>query len=202
MYLNTYKVSNYHPGAPMLQQLLWFFIGDFLCRTPVIPFSAFKVVVLRLFGAKIGKGVVIKPGVKVKFPWRLTVGDHVWIGENAWIDNVAPVIVKNHVCISQDVYLCTGNHDWRDPSFALVTGEIYLEDSSWLAARSVVGPKVTVGRGAVLGIGSVASRSLEPMTIYLGNPARPVKPRKMNPYYPFDHHSLTKQLMDANLVDN
>lgn len=202
MYLNTYKVSNYHPGAPMFQQLLWFFIGDFLCRTHLIPLSAFKTFILRLFGAEIGKGVVIKPGVKVKFPWRLKVGDHVWIGENVWIDNVAPVIIKNHVCISQDVYLCTGNHDWRDPSFALVTGEIYLEESSWIAARSVVGPKVKVGQGAVLGIGSVASRSLDPMTIYLGNPARPVKERTMNTYYPFSHHSLSKQLMDVNLVDN
>ncbi len=202
MYLNTYTAGHYHPGAPVLKQILWLFIGDFLCRTHLIPLSTFKVLVLRLFGAEIGRGVVIKPGVKVKFPWRLKVGDHVWIGENAWIDNVAPVTIKNHVCISQDVYLCTGNHDWRDPSFALLTGEIHLEESSWIAARAVVGPKVKVGRGAVLGLGSVASQSLEPMTIYFGNPARPVKERKMKRYSNFRHHSLPKQLVDANLADN
>ncbi|MEB3310447.1 MAG: putative colanic acid biosynthesis acetyltransferase [Snowella sp.] len=202
MYLNTYKVSHYHPGAPILKRLLWFFVGDFLCRTHLIPLSAFKVFILRLFGAEIGQGMVIKPGVKIKFPWRLKVGDHVWIGENAWIDNVAPVIIKNHVCISQDVYLCTGNHDWRDPSFALLTGEIYLEEGSWIAARSVVGPKVKVGRGAVLALGSVASRSLDPMTIYSGNPARPVKERRIKTYPNFGHYSLPKSLIHANFADD
>ena len=155
------------------------FLGDFLFRTRLLPIKAFKVFLLRSFGAQIGTGVVIKPGVKVKFPWRLKVGDHVWIGENAWIDNIATVTIRDHVCISQDVYLCTGNHDWRDRNFKLLTGEIHIEEGSWLAARSVIGPGVTVGRGAILGLGSVASRSLQPMTIYSGNPAQPVKQRNL-----------------------
>jgi putative colanic acid biosynthesis acetyltransferase WcaF len=179
MYLNNYTPTGYTPGASIIKQLFWFFGGDLLFRTHLLPINAFKVFLLRLFGAEIGKGVVIKPGVKVKFPWRLKVGNHVWIGENVWIDNIAPVTIRNHVCISQDVYLCTGNHDWRDPNFKLLTGEIYVEDGSWLAARSVIGPGVRVGRGAILGLGSVASRSLQPMTIYSGNPAQPVKERNL-----------------------
>ena len=119
----------------------------------------------------------IKPGVRVKFPWRLTVGDHAWIGENAWIDNLAPVTVESHVCLSQDVYLCTGNHDWSDPNFQLIAAEIYIEQGSWIAARAVIGPGVRVGRGAILALGSVAGRSLEAMTIYAGNPAQPIKKR-------------------------
>jgi putative colanic acid biosynthesis acetyltransferase WcaF len=139
--------------------------------------SAFKVWILRCFGAQIGQQVRIKPEVRVKFPWRLSVGDYVWIGENAWLDNVAPIIIESHVCISQDVYLCTGNHDWSHPEFKLIPAPIHIEQGSWLAARAVVGPGVTVGRGAVLCLGSVTGRSLQPMTIYAGNPAQPIKHR-------------------------
>ncbi|MGL5083034.1 MAG: putative colanic acid biosynthesis acetyltransferase [Microcoleaceae cyanobacterium] len=179
MRLSNYTTGAYSPGAPLIQQILWFFIGDLLTRSDWLPVSGFKVFILRCFGAKIGQGVRIKPGVRVKFPWRLTIGDYVWIGENVWIDNLVSVTLESHVCLSQDVYLCTGNHDWSHPGFQLVTGEIYLEESSWIAARSTVGPGVRVGRGAVLGLGSVTGRSLEPMTIYVGNPAQPIKQRVM-----------------------
>lgn len=177
MRLNNY--TTYAPTAPLWKQILWFFFGDPLVRSQWLFFSGFKVWLLRRFGAKIGVHVRIKPNVRVKFPWQLVVGDYVWIGENAWFDNIAPITVESHVCISQEVYLCTGNHDWSHPDFKLMTGSIYLEESSWLAARSTVGPGVTVGRGAVLTVGSVAGRSLQPMTIYTGNPAQAIKPRKM-----------------------
>lgn len=100
-----------------------------------------------------------------------------WIGENAWLDNVAPITIESHVCISQDVYLCTGNHDWSHPDFKLIPAPIYIEQSSWIAARATIGPGVTVGKGAILSLGSVTGRSLQPMTIYAGNPAQPIKQR-------------------------
>ncbi len=112
------------------------------------------------------------------------MGDHVWIGENAWIDNLASVTLESHVCLSQEVYLCTGNHDWTAADFKLITAEIYIEESSWIAARAVIGPGVKVGRGAILGLGSVTGHSLEAMTIYAGNPAQPIKKRVI-----FDHQS-------------
>jgi putative colanic acid biosynthesis acetyltransferase WcaF len=89
---------------------------------------------LRRFGATIGQGARIKPGVRVKLPWRLTIGDHCWIGENTWFDNLAPITIADHVCISQDVYLCTGNHDWSDPNFKLITRSIHIEKGSWLGS--------------------------------------------------------------------
>lgn len=177
MHLNQYTTGDYTPGASLLKQLLWFFLGDSLVQSNLIPFSNFKVWILRGFGARIGRGVRIKPGVKVKFPWRLTVGNYCWIGEDAWLDNVAPIALEDHVCLSQGVYLCTGNHDWSDPSFQLIHASIYIEAGSWIAARAIVGPGVTIGQGATLCLGSVASRSLEPMTIYAGNPALPIKKR-------------------------
>ncbi len=192
MRLDQYTLGNYTPGAPLWKQLLWYFLGEPLFRTHWLPVSTFKVLLLRLFGAKIGQQVRIKPGVRVKFPWRLTVGDYTWIGENAWLDNVAPITIENHVCISQDVYLCTGNHDWRDPHFKLIPTAIYIAEGSWIAARAVVGPGVTIGKGAVLALGSVTGRSLEPMTIYAGNPAQPIKQRVISGTLVIHPHDLPK----------
>ncbi|MEB3173585.1 MAG: WcaF family extracellular polysaccharide biosynthesis acetyltransferase [Cyanobacteriota bacterium] len=179
MRLDLYSPGSYDPGAGLTTQLLWFYLGDFLVQTHLIPVSGFKVWVLRRFGAEIGQNVVIKPGVKIKFPWRLKVGDQVWLGERCWIDNLAPVTIESQVCVSQNVYLCTGNHDWSQPSFNLRLGEIYLETGCWLAANSTVGPGVRIGCGAVLTLGSAALKSLEPMGIYSGNPCQKVKTRQI-----------------------
>lgn len=179
MRLNQYTVGDYTPGAPYWKQLLWYFAGSPLVESYWLPLSALKIWILRIFGAKIGQGVRIKPGVRVKFPWRLNIGDFVWIGEDTWIDNLAPVTIQSHVCLSQGVYLCTGNHDWNHPDFKLISAPIHIQESSWIAARSVIGPGVTVGRGAVLTLGGVTGKSLEPMTIYAGNPAQPIKQRKL-----------------------
>jgi putative colanic acid biosynthesis acetyltransferase WcaF len=175
--LNRYNKGNYSIAANMVTQILWFFVGSPLLAAYWLPMSGVKVKILKLFGAKIGAGVRIKPGVRVKFPWELEVGDHVWIGEGVWLDNLAKISIADHGCISQDAYLCTGNHDWTDPQFTLITKEIQLGEGCWIGARATVGPGVTVGAGAILGLGSVTSKSLEPMTIYAGNPAIAIKPR-------------------------
>lgn len=180
MRLDTYTVGSYTPGAPLWKQLLWYFAGHPIVASRWLAFSGVKVATLRLFGAHIGQGVRIKTGVRVKFPWRLQVGDYVWLGEECWIDNVADVKIDSHVCLSQGVYLCTGNHDWTHPVFALKCSPIWIQRGSWIGAKAAVGPGVTVGVGAVLALGSIAAKSLEPMTIYSGNPAQPVKERKIN----------------------
>ncbi|WP_263971691.1 putative colanic acid biosynthesis acetyltransferase [Leptolyngbya ohadii] len=179
MQLDRYTVGSYTIGAPYWKQLLWYFVGSPLVQSYWLPMSALKVWILRRFGAQIGQGVRIKPGVRVKFPWRLTIGDSVWLGEDAWIDNLATVTIENHVCLSQGVYLCTGNHDWSHPHFELKIAPIHIEEGSWIAAKAVIGPGVTIGKGAVLVLGGVTGRALEPMTIYAGNPAQPIKARKL-----------------------
>jgi putative colanic acid biosynthesis acetyltransferase WcaF len=130
-----------------------------------------------LFGAKVGRGVTIKPQVKITFPWKLRVGDHVWLGEECWLLNLERIVIGSHVCISQRAFLCAGSHDFKQPRFDLITKPITLADGAWVGAGAWVGPGVTFGSHAVLTAGSVAAKDLEPFGIYRGNPATLVKQR-------------------------
>lgn len=177
--LSTYNNNWYKPviGAGTLKQLLWYFINVCFFINPLIPLSGLKCFLLKCFGAKLGRNVVIKPGVNIKYPWKLIIGDHVWIGERVWIDNLAVVTIGSHVCLSQNAMLLTGNHNYKKHSFDLMVKEIVLEDGVWLGAKTLVCPGVTAYSHAVLSAGSVATKSLEPYTIYSGNPAVAVKQR-------------------------
>ncbi len=176
--LEAYDNSWYKPGAKW-KRTLWYFINEIFLKWTFLPNSGIKVRILRLFGAKIGKGVVIKPGVNIKYPWLLEVGDYTWIGENVWIDNLATVKIGNNVCISQGAMLLCGNHNYKKPTFDLMIGNITLEDGSWVGAQSVVCPGVTLHSHAVLGVNSVANRDLEPYSIYQGNPAQKIRTRSI-----------------------
>lgn len=176
--LSRFNNDWYQPG-PKWKIILWFITSSvFLNSYLPLPVSL-KVAVLRFFGARIGKGAVIKPAVNIKYPWFLEIGDHVWIGENVWIDNLAPVTIGNHACISQGAMLLTGNHDYRRSSFDLMIKPIVLEEGVWIGAQSVVCPGVTCHSHAVLSVGSVATRPLDAYGIYQGNPAVFVRKREI-----------------------
>ena len=176
--LKDFATPHFSRGRWRVVEALWLLAQWALITSP-IPGAAHRRWLLRVFGAKIGRGVNIKPGVRVKFPWRLEVGDHSWLGEEVWIDNLDKVSIGANCCISQRVYLCTGSHDWSRSTFDLITRPIRINDGAWIAACSTVGPGVTVGEGAVLGLGSVANNDLQPWGIYLGVPAVYVRPRVM-----------------------
>jgi putative colanic acid biosynthesis acetyltransferase WcaF len=121
---------------------------------------------------------VIKPHVRIKFPWRLTVGDDCWIGQDVWIDNIADVRLGSHVCISQGAYFCTGSHDYRLTSFDLVIGEIVVENGAWIAAKSLILGGVLIGPNALVAGGSVVTGDVAAGTIVGGNPAKIIKMRE------------------------
>lgn len=176
--LSGYDNSWYYAGNPV-KRLTWYFtnICFFIC--PLFPFSPAKVFLLRLFGAKVGRGVIIKPSVNIKYPWKLRIGNHVWIGENVWIDNLEEVAIGNNVCISQGALILSGNHDYKKIKFDLVIKKIAIDDGVWIGAKSIVANGVHCASHSVLTAGSVASADLEPYSVYKGNPAVKVKERKM-----------------------
>ena len=176
MRLDTYDSQSFARGRPKWIEALWL-IAQSLFVSSSIPGAAHRRWLLRLFGAHIGREVDIKPRVRVKFPWRLTVGDYSWIGEDVWIDNLAEVQIGSHCCISQGAYLCTGSHDWTKPGFDLIVRPIHLGAHSWIAARGIIGPGATIGEGSVLSLGSVATNHLTPWSIYSGSPAVKIKAR-------------------------
>jgi putative colanic acid biosynthesis acetyltransferase WcaF len=134
---------------------------------------------LRAFGAKIGRGVVIKPQVKITFPWKLDIGDYVWLGEECWLLNLDRITIGSNVCISQRVFLCTGNHNYRLRTFDLIVKPITIEEGAWLGAGCGVGPGVKIGTHAVLAACSVMTSDMEPWGIYQGNPAVFIKRRSL-----------------------
>jgi putative colanic acid biosynthesis acetyltransferase WcaF len=167
----------YHPGAGPVKRMLWYFVNVIFFINPLNPFYGIKRLLLKSFGAKIGKRLIIKPGVSIKHPWLLECGDYVSIGENVWIDNLAKVTLADQTTLSQGAMLLTGNHNYKTVSFDLIVKAITLETGSWIGARAIVCPGVICKTHSVLSVGSIATTDLEPYSIYQGNPAVKVKDR-------------------------
>lgn len=177
--LARYDNAWYQPGRSNAWRALWLFLGLPLFRCSLLPSSTLRVAILRFFGSKVGCGVVIHSDVVVKYPWHLVIGDHCWIGEGVWIDNLTSVRLGKNVCLSQGVYLCTGNHDWSDPAFGLRVEPIQLFDGAWAAARSTLLPGAVLSEGAIAAAGCVLAGTVPPFEIFAGNPARFVRKREL-----------------------
>lgn len=179
--LSTFENDWYKPGSK-IKLMLWYLVNVFIVLPRWNVFSGLKVKLLRSFGAKIGQGVVIKPKVNIKYPWKLTVGNYCWIGEGVWIDNLDQVTIENNVCISQGAFLECGNHNYKSSKFDLMIAPIMLKEGCWVGAQSRVAPGVTFHSHAVLSLGSTAVSDLEAFGIYTGNPAVFKKKRVMEKF--------------------
>ncbi|HXD93017.1 MAG TPA: WcaF family extracellular polysaccharide biosynthesis acetyltransferase [Bacteroidia bacterium] len=178
--LSKFNIGDYHPRAGKVKILIWYFFNYYLFNSAFPWPYIVKKGLLKMFGASIGNGLVIKPKVRIKNPWRLTIGDNCWIAESVWIDNLEDVVIGSNVCISQGALLLTGNHDYTVSSFPYRLGKILIEDGVWIGAKSVVCPGVTCKSHAILTVNSVANAQLEENSVYAGNPAVFIRSRKFN----------------------
>lgn len=149
-----------------------------LFRPSPRPLHAWRALLLRAFGARLGRQVHIYPRVSIWAPWNLRCEDLAAVADGAVIYNPAVVELGSHSVVSQEAYLCGASHDPHDPAFPMVWQPIRIGAYAWVCARSTVQMGVTVGEGAVLGLGAIATRDLEPWTIYAGTPARRIGARR------------------------
>lgn len=157
--LGDFTGAGYDKGRGVLWQTAWQLASAVLVRPWFVPVGL-RVAVLRGFGAKIGVGVNLRSGVRVHWPWKLEIGDNSWIGERVWMLNLEPIRIGSDVCVSQAVFLCTGSHDHRSPSFEFDNAPIRVEDGAWIAARATVLRGVTVGADAVVGATALVTKDV------------------------------------------
>lgn len=156
---------------------LWGVCRVLLYRPSPRPCHAWRAMLLRAFGAKLGAGCHFYPGAKVWAPWNLRCEDRVTFADGAEIYNPAPISFGSHAIVSQGAYICGATHLYNQPEFPMVSSPMIIGRYAWICARAIVSPGVNIGEGAILGIGSVATKDLDPFGIYVGHPARKVKER-------------------------
>jgi putative colanic acid biosynthesis acetyltransferase WcaF len=175
--LDQFNHSLVDRGRGRVSEILWILTKWMFFETTLPWPHRFKAALLRAFGAKIGRGVVVRPWVNIHFPWKLSVGDHCWIGEGCQILNIAPVTFEAQVALAHDVYVAAGGHDVRSATMAPKNEPILVKSGTWIASRAVIGPGVTIGEDVVVGAGAVVMKDVEPSVIVVGNPAKVLRPR-------------------------
>ena len=178
--LAAFRVPAHFRGRPAWFVQLWWAVHATLFRLSPQVLFGWRRFLVRLFGGTVGKGVLLRPTVNITYPWKVSIGDFSWVGDDVTLYSLGKIEIGNNVVISQRSYLCTGSHDMESPSFEIFEKPIVVENESWVATDVFVGPGVRIGRGAVVGARSTVLHNLPPMMVCVGNPAKPIKPR-LNP---------------------
>lgn len=178
--LQRYDQTHFDRGRPGWMVLLWW-----LLQAIVFPLTPHfwhlpRIWLLRKFGATIGQGVIIRPTARFTYPWKVSIGDWSWIGDDAVIYSLDRIEIGSHCIISQKSYLCTGSHDIHDPAFALKTAPIAIGNGAWVAADCFIAPGVTIGANAVIGARSTVLKSMPEQMICWGYPCQPRSRREMH----------------------
>ncbi|MBF2065071.1 MAG: colanic acid biosynthesis acetyltransferase WcaF [Calothrix sp. C42_A2020_038] len=177
MDLSKYDQSWYDRGRPSWYVLLWWFVQAVTFPLTLHPFNGLRCSILRLFGARIGKNVLIRPTARFTYPWKVRIGDYSWIGDNVVFYSLDQINIGSHCVISQKSYLCTGSHDMKDPAFGLKTASITVNDGAWIAADCFIAPGVNIGANAVIGARSSVFANMPAGQVCVGSPCRPRYPR-------------------------
>lgn len=171
--LRKYDQSWFDRGRPGWYILLWWIVQAIAFPLTPQPLNILRRALLRLFGARIGKGVLIRPTARFTYPWKVTIGDYSWIGDDVVLYSLDQIFIGEHCVISQKSYLCTGSHDLQDPAFGLKTASVTIGNGAWVAADCFVGPGVQIGANAVIGARSSVFTHIPPSQVSWGNPCRP-----------------------------
>lgn len=175
--LRKYDQSGFDRGKPGWFILLWWLVQAIAFPLTPHPFNNIRCGILRLFGAQIGRGVIIRPTARFTYPWKVAIGDYSWIGDDVVLYSLDRIEIGEHCVISQKSYLCTGSHDIHDPAFGLQTAPIAIAPGVWVATDCFIGPGVAIGANTVIGARSSVFSDLPAGQICLGTPCRPHSPR-------------------------
>jgi putative colanic acid biosynthesis acetyltransferase WcaF len=179
--LECFRLPENFRGRPVWVVQLWWFVQATLFHLSPQVLYGWRRWLLRLFGATIGRGVLLRSSVEITYPWKVSIGDWSWIGDNVSLYSLGEIEIGDNVVISQNSYLCTGSHDATKPSFDIHAEKIVVEPESWIAADVFVAPGVRIKQGAVVGARSTVLHDLPSMMVCCGNPARPVRSRLYPP---------------------
>ena len=177
--LRKYDQSWFERGKPGWFILLWWLVQAIAFPLTPQPFDGIRRSLLRLFGAKIGKGVLIRPTARFTYPWKIAIGDYSWIGDDVVFYSLDRIEIGKHCIISQKSYLCTGTHDIKDPAFGLKTAPISMGNGAWVATDCFIGQGVKIGANAVIGARSSVFKDMPPGQVCLGSPCRPCYAREV-----------------------
>ena len=179
--LDLFRLPRGFRGRPALVVQLWWLAQAVVFKPlPQICYGLRRFV-LRAFGAKIGIGVKIRPGVEVTYPWKITIGDYAWIGDDVVLYSLGPISIGAHTVVSQACYVCAADHDHSAIDFPIRERPVAIGSEVWIASDVWIGPGVAIGDGAVIGARSTVIRDLPQRMICVGAPCVPVKPRAMRP---------------------
>ena len=175
--LEKFKLpKNFRGKNAFIVQLWWIVQGFFFKNSPQFMYG-FRNFLLRMFGAKIGKNVIIRPSVKVTYPWKISIGDSCWIGDDVVLYSLGEIEIGNNVVISQKSYLCAASHDYLKLDFSIFAKKIVINDQVWLATDVFVAPGISIGEGTVVGARSSVYKNLPPNKICMGSPVKIIRNR-------------------------
>lgn len=178
--LNKFILPENFRGRSGFSVQLWWLVQSLLLHTSPQFMYGWRRFLLRCFGAKIGKNVIIRPSVTITYPWKVTIGDNSWIGDNTELYSLGEIEIGSNVVISQKSYLCAASHDYDKEEFPIWAKKITIEDECWLATDVYVAPGVTIGKGTIVGARSSVFHDLPAGKVCVGTPAKPIKDRKFD----------------------
>ncbi len=164
-------------GKPAWFVQLWWITEALLFNSSPQFFYKWRILLLKIFGAKIGKGVLIRSSVHIQFPWKIEIGDYSWIGDEVVLYSLDDIVIGKNVVVSQRSYICTGTHDYNESTFPIISKKVIIEDECWIATDVFIGLGVTIKKGTIVGARSSVFHSLPPNMICFGTPAKPIKSR-------------------------